>query len=152
MWQDRLEELRTLERDLGLELNKGASEKEIKLIKDEYLTLFKTELPKAYLEVLRTVNGMDFNGFVIYGIDKVLLDDLSGINEEIYGVIEHNGIFHELDQNKDYVFLGESNISLYVYEITSKTFFELDNPSGEKMESFSTFYALFNKLLEDCLM
>ncbi|MEN2667812.1 hypothetical protein [Listeria aquatica] len=53
-----LEELKILEKRVDLELNRGAIQKEIKLIKDEYLKMFKTELSKAYLEVLRTANGI----------------------------------------------------------------------------------------------
>ena len=35
---------------------------------------FNVDLPSEYEEFLKTVNGLDFNGLVLYGVDPSLLD------------------------------------------------------------------------------
>lgn len=49
-------------------------------------------------------------------------------------------------------FLGEGDISWYVYDLKSKKYCELDNPSGEVSEEFSDFEAMLDKMLENSLM
>ena len=48
-------------------------------------------------------------------------------------------------------FLGESNISLYVYDLTAKNYCELDNPSGNQVEVFNNIETMIEKLLTDAL-
>ena len=90
-------------------MNIGATEQKIhlfiKTVKDE----LNIDLPNEYIEVLRIINGMEFNGFILYGIDQRLLDEQQ--NEKIYGLIEYNKLWYENEWNKQYIFLGESNIS-----------------------------------------
>ena len=56
-------------------MNIGATEQKIhlfiKTVKDE----LNIDLPNEYIEVLRIINGMEFNGFILYGIDQRLLDE-----------------------------------------------------------------------------
>lgn len=130
-------------------MNIGATEQKIhlfiKTVKDE----LNIDLPNEYIEVLRIINGMEFNGFILYGIDQRLLDEQQ--NEKIYGLIEYNKLWYENEWNKQYIFLGESNMSWYVYDLAAHKFCELDNPSGAEMEKFNNLDHMVEKLLIDAL-
>lgn len=149
MWKIKLEELIQQKRLFGENVNIGATEQKIhlfiKTVKDE----LNIDLPNEYIEVLRIINGMEFNGFILYGIDQRLLDEQQ--NEKIYGLIEYNKLWYENEWNKQYIFLGESNMSWYVYDLTAHKFCELDNPSGTEMEKFNNLDHMVEKLLIDAL-
>ena len=49
-------------------------------------------------------------------------------------------------------FLGEGSISWYVYDLNTKRYCELDNPSGELGEEFDDFEQMLDKMLEDALL
>ena len=123
-------------------------------LKDKLIVEAKEKLgverPKEYLDILSKVNGIEFNGFILYGVDEYLLEH--EINQSIYGLVDLNKIWYENEEQKKYLFLGESNISWYVYEYKNKIFIELDNPSGRESNKFNSFYEMFNKLLVDALM
>lgn len=53
---------------------------------------------------------------------------------------------------KKYIFIGESNISWYVYDIAECIYLELDNPSGRENEVFSSLECMVEKLLSDALI
>ncbi len=149
MWKIKLEELIQQKRLFGENVNIGATEQKIhlfiKTVKDE----LNIDLPNEYIEVLRIINGMEFNGFILYGIDQRLLDEQQ--NEKIYGLIEYNKLWYENEWNKQYIFLGESDISWYAYDLTAHKFCELDNPSGTEMEKFNNLDHMVEKLLIDAL-
>ncbi len=150
MWEDKLQEIIQEKKLYGEKINVGATEEEIqlfiKVIEDE----LNVDLPNQYLKILEVVNGVEFNGFILYGIDQRLLNKQS--NQPINGLIEYNKIWYENEWQKQYIFLGESNISWYVYDITSGKYYELDNPSGRENEEFSSLEYLVNKLLSDALV
>ena len=132
------------------EVNLGASKEEIDKLIVEAKEKLGVEIPKEYLDILSKVNGIEFNGFILYGVDEYLLEH--EINQSIYGLVDLNKIWYENEEQKKYLFLGESNISWYVYEYKNKIFIELDNPSGREINKFNSFYEMFNKLLVDALM
>ncbi|GIO23683.1 YrhA family protein [Oceanobacillus sp. J11TS1] len=149
MWQSKLNEIKREKKLYEEEINIGAVEKEISDFEKKVLEEFKCKLPEDYKDVLRIINGIEFNGFILYGIDEEILKDKP--NQQINGFLELNHIWHENVEQKKYLFLGESNISWYVYDLKSRKFLELDNPSGEKIGVFKNFNELFTNLLEDAL-
>lgn len=86
------------------------------------------------------MNGLDFNGLVLYGVDKTFLDN--DIEEDVHGIIETNEIWHENKWQKQYVFFGDSDTSWYCYDLEKQIFLELDKPSGTVMTSFHNFKAM----------
>ena len=132
------------------EVNLGASKEEINNLVNEINKQLGKDIPNEYLDILSKVNGLEFNGFILYGIDENLLEHEN--SEYISGLIDTNKILYENQDKKKYLFLGESNISWDVYEYENKRFIELDNPSGRECTIFSSFYDMFEKLLEDAVM
>lgn len=61
-------------------------------------------------------------------------------------------MWYENEWQKEYVFLGVSCISWYIYELASKRYFELDNPSGSKVKEFDSLQSMLEKLLSDSLI
>lgn len=150
MWREHLEEIRQEEKRYGEDINCGISEEEakafIKAVKDE----LAIALPEEYLKILRTINGIEFNGFILYGVDEPLLGEAP--DQHVNGLIDCNKVWHENEWQKQYLFLGEGSISWYVYDLKTKKYCELDNPSGELSEEFDDPKQMFDKMLEDALM
>lgn len=110
---------------------------------------FEITLPTEYIEVLKVTNGVEWNGFILYGVDNEYLPE--AVDYSVYGFIEQNAIWYENPDQKQYIFFGESNLSWYVYDLQRKCYIELDNPSGCEMQIYQSFGELFEKLLEDSL-
>ena len=63
-----------------------------------------------------------------------------------------NHIWHENEKQKGYLFLGESNISWYVYQYKNQCYMELDQPSGREIHRFRNFYEMCDKVLSEAIM
>lgn len=148
MWKDKLLQIVQEKNVYGEKINIGATE-EIRIFIKRVKHEFKIDLPNEYIELLRTVNGVEFNGFILYGIDEELLDTPQ--NQRINGFIKCNAIWYENEWQKKYIFLGESNISWYAYDMMLRRYFELDNPSGREMEVFIGLDYLMERALSDAL-
>ncbi len=150
MWKEHLEEIIQEEKRYGEDINCGISEEEAeaftKAVKDE----LAIALPEEYLKILRTINGIEFNGFILYGVDEPLLGEAP--DQHVNGLIDCNKVWHENEWQKQYLFLGEGSISWYVYDLKTKKYCELDNPSGELSEEFDDLEQMFDKMLADALM
>lgn len=150
MWELKFEEIVRERKTCGKAVNQGATDEDIeKFIKSATDELCVT-LPHEYVMVLKKVNGIEFNGFILYGIDEALLSNTP--QQRINGFLESNKIWYENPWQKEYIFFGESNISWYVYKISSKKYYELDNPSGRIMEEYCGFYSMLEQMLSDALL
>ncbi|MCY7767897.1 YrhA family protein [Bacillus inaquosorum] len=136
-----LEDIRKKEAKYGDEPNSSATEKEINKFEAAVVGKFPiNEIPTGYKEFLQSVNGLDFNGLVIYGIDNDLLEE--GKDEEVYGFIETNEQWHENDEQKKYLFFGDSDTAWYCLDVIENKYLELDKPSGTPMNKFDDFNAM----------
>ena len=131
----------------GEKINDGAMDDEVEVFSNEVNKKLNIKLPQEYCIVLKLVNGLEFNGFIIYGIDEYLLK--KDINQHINGFIDNNLICYDNEWLKQYIFFGESDISWYVYDISSKMYFEIDRPSEEKMVAFNNLTDMIKQLLTD---
>ncbi|MED2948810.1 YrhA family protein [Bacillus subtilis] len=146
MWVNLLEEIQKTEAKYGDELNSPVTDQEIRNLEEAVLGKFPVnEIPSGYKKFLQTVNGLDFNGLVIYGLDQELLREEN--DEEVYGFIETNEQWHENDEQKKYLFFGESDTAWYCLDVIQNEYLELDKPSGTLMNKFNE----FNAMLADAL-
>ncbi|MBD8033035.1 YrhA family protein [Solibacillus merdavium] len=74
MWKIKLEEIIEEKKLYGEQINSGASEVELAKFKLSVKEELQKDLPTEYSNVLKMVNGLEFNGFILYGIDEVLLE------------------------------------------------------------------------------
>lgn len=150
MWKEKIEKIIEEKQIYNEKVNKGANKREVQLFKKRVNEELNIILPEEYLRALEVINGIEFNGFIVYGIDGIKLDETP--NQYINGLIEYNKIWYENKHQRRYIFLGESNISWYVYDEELKKYYELDNPSGRIIEEFKCFEFLMEKLLSDALL
>ncbi|WP_271005175.1 YrhA family protein [Listeria seeligeri] len=85
---------------------------------------------------------MEFNGIYLYGIDP---------DDNYLDIIENNEIWHEVEENKKYLFLGDGNISWYVWDSEIDEFQVLDKPSGEVMETFESCNTMLIEALQTAI-
>ena len=149
MWKEKLQEIVDEQKKYGEKVNIGATEEEIELFFRVTKAELNVNLPNDYKKILEQVNGLEFNGFILYGIDQNLLRGQP--NQSINGLIEYNKIWYENEWQKKYIFIGESNISWYVYDLEERQYFELDNPSGRVIGLFSDLESIVEKILSDAL-
>lgn len=123
MWKNKIEKIKAEKETYSEETNGGATDDQINIFKENVRVGLQIELPNEYLNTIKYINGL----------------------------IELNQIWYENEEQKKYLFLGESNISWYVFDLQQKKYKELDNPSGQEMEIFNHFEEMYDKLLTDAL-
>lgn len=91
-------------------------------------------LPEAYGDVLAVVNGLEWDGHILYGhvADRDFATDKEG-----YDLLLMNAIWHDVNPT-DFLYLGDSDMSWWGYDRQSQSYQELDKPSGELVTSFSS--------------
>ncbi len=149
MWENILNDVINEKKSYGEKVNTGANDTEISLFCDKVKTSFDVEIPEAYIKFLKKVNGLEFNGYIIYGIDEEITQ--SAPNQAINGFIMYNESFYENELLKKYVFLGQSSISWYVYDFSKRNYFELDIPSADIVDEFDNIDMLLEKLLGEAI-
>lgn len=149
MWKDKLREIEKIKNIYGEKINVGALEKELNIFSESMKNECNMNLPEEYLNFLRIINGIEFNGFILYGIDQTLLSETP--NQHINGLIENNKIWLDEGIYQELIFLGESNISWYVYDKLKNEYIELDNPSGSTVMEFNSLEHMLDKVLGDSL-
>lgn len=150
MWKELLSDIRKIEEKYGDTLNIPASNEQIEILKKIVKEKFNHVLPDQYIDFLKTVNGLEFNGFIFYGVDSSLLDIEN--NQITYGYVDTNEIWYENEHQKQYMFFGESNISWYCLDLLNGVYVELDNPSGTLMYTYTNFNSMLEKALQDSLL
>ena len=107
------------------------------------------ELPAEYADFLRTVNGVLFNGYTVCGIDRHLLSEAPV--QPVTGLLENNQVWHENEWMKQFLFIGDSDISWYVFDAAHGKYCELDKPSGCCVTCFCSFADMLETILRNSL-
>ncbi|MFB1097437.1 YrhA family protein [Terribacillus sp. JSM ZJ617] len=140
-WKELLNKIASIEKEYDSTLSEPATKGEItKMINSLKEKLDQVFIPDSYLDFLQNVNGLDFNGLVIYGVDESFLDN--PVTEDVHGFIETNELWYENDWQKQYIFFGDSDTAWYAYDTKETRYVELDKPSGTHIQSFESFDAM----------
>ncbi|HDX9630375.1 TPA: SMI1/KNR4 family protein [Bacillus cereus] len=145
MWKNMILEIGDILKSVNYKLNTPATDTEVQRLREHVKEKFNVDLPREYEEFLKTVNGLDFDGLVLYGVDSSLLETKK--DEHICGFIDTNEIWYENEFQKEYLFLGDSNIAWFCKNLSDGTYLELDKPSGTVMNTYND----FNTMLEEAL-
>ena len=148
MWKNDLIEIRGIRKKRNRELNLGANRKEIDFFYDAVQNIFGVIIPEEYKNFLETVNGIEFNGHILYGIDESMSDNSP--EQHIHGLIEMNQTWKENGFDA-YLFIGEHDLSWFVYKESKGTFFELDLPLGDEIVEFSSLDDLLDRFFKRAL-
>ncbi|EJR95549.1 YrhA family protein [Bacillus cereus] len=150
MWKNLILEIEKIEKSFNDKLNTPATDTEVHRLRKHIKEKFNVDLPSEYEEFLKTVNGLDFNGLVIYGVDPSLLD--TERDEQICGFIDTNEIWYENEFQKEYLFFGVSNIAWFCKNLSEGTYLELDKPSGTVMKTYNDFNTMLEEALKTALL
>lgn len=150
MWEKLLIDIAKIEEKYGDTLNAPASNEQIVALMKTVKEKFTNNLPKQYINFLKVVNGIEFNGFIFYGVDNSLIDPKN--DDLVYGYIEANEIWYENEHQKQYMFFGESNISWYCFNLLNKAYVELNKPSGTVMYTYVDFNSMLERALRDSII
>lgn len=107
MLHDQLKQIAKKLDNYGEKLQPSATVKEIEYLRNLVKKRFNAVLPEQYINFLRTVNGLDFNGLVIYRADSPSRD--SSAADAVYGFVETNEIWHENEFQKTGQTIGHSD-------------------------------------------
>lgn len=88
MWKNLILEIEKIENSFNDKSNTPATDTEVQKLRERVKKSFNVDLRSEYEEFLKTVNGLDFNGLVIYGVDPFLLETEK--DEQICGLIDTN--------------------------------------------------------------
>ncbi|MCW1238304.1 SMI1/KNR4 family protein [Bacillus pretiosus] len=150
MWREKISHISKIREKRNRKLNLPINEKELsKFRKSVVEKLGEDVLPQQYYEFLQTVNGIEFNGLIIYGIDQSFLD-FKPINQ-VDSFFDANDIWESIKDEDELIFFGDSDIAWYCYNVSKKKFVELDKPSGEHMETFCDFDTMLKSALSAAL-
>ncbi len=150
-WKDLLKEIAEIEEKYGGTLRNPATNAEISNMVNEVHQKFENiVLPDTYVNFLKEINGLDFNGLVFYGVDERLLEQ--DVEEEVHGFIEMNELWYENDWQRQYIFFGDSDTAWYCYNSKENNYVELDKPSGTLIQSFESFDSMLYDALKTVLL
>ena len=89
---------------------------------------------------------------MLYQIDEYLLSS-TPINQSVAEFIDTNQIWYEVEDNKDYIFIGDSDISFWVYSLRKKIYYELDKPvTGNIINEFNSIDELLELFFSKSLL
>ncbi|HFU7057208.1 YrhA family protein [Bacillus cereus group sp. RP37] len=146
MWREKINHISKIGKKRNRKLNLPINEKELSKFRKSVVEKFGEDvLPQQYYEFLQTVNGIEFNGLIIYGIDQSFLD-FKPINQ-VDSFFDANEIWESIKDEEELIFFGDSDIAWYCYNVSKKKFVELDKPSGEHMETFCDFDTMLKSAL-----
>ncbi len=93
MWKIKLAEIIEEKMLYGEKVNLGVSEMELAKLKKHVWRELEKDLPSDYISVLKIINGLEFNGFILYGIDEEFLEEIP--KQPINGLISINKDWYE---------------------------------------------------------
>lgn len=140
---DLLVEIEKIKNQDGKSIMFPASDKNIQIIKEWIARNVSGNVSiRKYEDLLKKVNGLEFNGLVIYNANP---------DDENNSFIGANEIWQESEWESNYLFFGDSNISWYCLDIDNNVFLELDKPSGDIVEEYNNFQEMINEAIKSVL-
>lgn len=111
--------------------------------------VFSRGLPPEYAEFLKHMDGLNWNGLMIYASSMRVAADPE--NSFIQGFVEANLLWRDYDPNKAYLIFAESGLSKYVFNIATSEYQILDRSSMERVKSVGSFEELITNAVTDHL-
>ena len=102
-------------------------------------------LPEAYMEFLEVVNGLDWNGLVIYASQRSAISGC--VDRYIDGIVDANVCLQDVDIMKDRVAYAEDGTVYYPMHLHKQRFETILCVGGSVMEVHASFSAMLNSAL-----
>jgi hypothetical protein len=139
---DLLAEINAEQREFAQTIWPPASPDAVAQLRRLARNTLQTDLPEDYVTFLGRNDGLDFNGYVIYGATEHKEPFLSGFveaNERLGG------------SQARHVYYGDTGDQLYAQDRTSRAWVALDRPSLDIIATFPSFDAMLTKILRDAV-
>jgi hypothetical protein len=107
--------------------------------------VFSHGLPPEYAAFLQVMDGLDWNGLVIYASSTRPAGEPEGAF--IQGFVEANLLWRDYEPNKEYLIFAESGLSKYAYNLAQAEYQILDRPSMAVVKSVASFDDLITEAL-----
>jgi hypothetical protein len=123
----------------GIKVNNGALKKDIIALE----TKMEVKFPADYVELLTNVNGLEFNGVIIYSVDGTeLIQPVSGINYM-------NETWKEMKNiaNSNLLVWAEDDMNLYVYDFEKDCYKTIGKYGNEVFEETDSILGQLNAIM-----
>ena len=120
----------------GIKIPSGCSDAMITDFLSDFEQEFNYTIDLGYIEFIRTLNGLEFNGFIIYPCVK------NEENESVSGedIIESNLTWIDGDESfMEKTVFAESDIDLYIKDLKTLDYQIVSKYSDEVFERFDSF-------------
>ena len=152
---NQLTAIQTLHAQFNQPVFPPASAEELRALQQQASNQLKYELPISYLELMTYSNGLDWNGFQLYGTHDLTRSGPTGrISYDRMGLVEANLLWREYEPNTQYIFFAESGDRLYCHNLVNGKYESVDRITKELTyapSSFDTCEELLELLLNHML-
>ena len=138
-----IEKIKQLRAKYNLGIPDPIRKESIKDFSIHFKNQFEITPPKQYLDFLLVCDGLVENGHTLYASYNHEKDGI------LCGVFELNEIWHEQDERfKKYIYFGDGNMDLYVFNKVTNKYEVLDRYSGDGIEVFNSFEQMLMYILK----
>jgi len=141
MFNDLLFQVTALHKKFGDDLQPPATEEQITNLIIKAKQILNIEIPQSYIDFIKITNGYNWNGVFIYPSEKTLYSGTS--DKYMAGIIDHNFVFRDPDNMKDFLLFGEDDLDVFVRKISTGYYEVRDRvPFSNVYYTFNTFAEL----------
>ena len=131
--------------DYNSEIQPPATEEALQRLFQRTRAELGADLPASYLNFLRLTDGLIWDGLFIYSSEKTPV--VGEPNEFMHPFVDTNLIWRSHEPHKKFLFFGDGDISLYVYNLEKDCYEILDRPSETVIQTFSSFDEMLTEAL-----
>ena len=142
---ETIEKARTAQEAVGETVQPGADDARIAACRAALKDQFGATLPDDYAAMLRTSDGVDFDGLVLYGSWQT--EGKRGPADFWQGLVAANRLWREGPGHEAYLVLGETDIDLFTVALDGSDPVLRDKVSGDVNERFGSVREGLDRLL-----
>jgi len=133
----------------GEELEPPATKVELDTFYEKVSTIFSVDLPSEYKEFLLILNGLEFNGLIIYGTKNSELDP----NSSPLDFVEMNEVMRDSEGTSlpSVVVLGEDSTGIITYDSMMKEIQYRDRIALDRIEPYLSFEDMLKREVDKVL-
>lgn len=131
-------------------LEPPCTEAKLKRLRERSRAELTTDVPNDYVDFLRIMDGLDFNGMLVYASEQTTSKDSS--QAEIFGFVETNLMHRDVDVMRGYLVFGSDSLNIYVLDVRNNEYQVLDRASLDKATSFSSFDEMLEQAIKKHLI
>lgn len=149
MYQGLIKQIANEMQRFGLTQQPACSLNDIEILKRNALNELGHTIPDAYIAFLSVLDGLDWNGLVVYASKR---SPIVGFTDRfIEGFVEGNLTYQDFEPLKDYLIFADDGDALFTYQISTSKYQVVTSVGLTLLESFNTFDELLYNALQSHL-